>query len=119
MRRIRRLLPFSTVGGAAWFAFRHRELLLDWGVWTAQAVPRVVGGQGKDVAKEALLRARLSGDERVGARGVDVRVSDGRASLRGEVGPGGRELAAELARGVPGIVTVDDELRERQAQPVG
>jgi hypothetical protein len=119
MRRLRRLLPFSTVGGAAWFAFRHRELLLDWGMWTAQALPRAVGGDVRDVAKEAWLRARLSGDERVGARGVDVRVTDGRASLRGEVGPGGRQLAAELARGVPGITTVSDELSERKAQPVG
>ena len=69
--------------------------------------------------KEAWLRARLSGDDRVGARGVDVRVIDGRASLRGEVGPGGRVLATQLARDVPGIVTVSDELRERQAQPTG
>ena len=44
MRLVRRLLPFSTASGAAWFAFRHRELLWDWGTWTAQALPRAVGG---------------------------------------------------------------------------
>ena len=70
MRLFRRLLPFSTAGGATWFAFRHRELLWDWGTWTAQALPRAVGGNAGDVMKEAWLRARLSGDERVGARGV-------------------------------------------------
>jgi hypothetical protein len=119
MRLFRRLLPFSTAGGAAWFAFRHRELLWDWGTWTAQALPRAVGGNAGDVMKEAWLRARLSGDDRVGARGVDVRVIDGQASLRGEVGPGGRVLATQLARDVPGIAGVSDELRERQAQPTG
>jgi osmotically-inducible protein OsmY len=114
MRRLRRLLPFSTFSGAAWFALRHRRPLWDWGQWTVRSVPRLVAGDGPDLYTEARLRARLHSDERLLGDDVDVTVSEGRARLWGEVGRGHRAVATELAESVAGVERVDDELRERR-----
>ena len=113
MRLFRRFFPFTTFSGAAWFAYRHRRPLLDWGRWAVTAVPRAVQGDHEDVLTEARIRARLQTDERLAGDVIDVVVDDGRAVLRGEVDRGHRSVVTELARRQPGVEVVD-ELRERR-----
>ena len=102
MRLFRRLLPFSTAGGAAWFAFRHRELLWDWGTWTAQALPRAVGGNAGDVMKEARRYADViaeNGPLAVQAVKRSVLAALGRPTAEG--------LQSEHEIGVPVAMSVD------------
>jgi osmotically-inducible protein OsmY len=82
-----------------------------------RSAPRVAAGDLGDVLTEARLRRRLHRDRRTGADAIDVEVVDGRARLRGDVAPGSRAVATELARDAGGIDVVDNELREREAEP--
>ncbi len=119
MRLLRRFLPFTSVGGAALFAFRHRRPIWDWGSWAVSSVPRVVQGERDDVMAELRLRLRLAGDERLAGDRIRVEVEDGRALLTGDVARGNREVASALAHDAPGIDRVSDVLRERtRGRPV-
>lgn len=110
---LRRFLPFTTLSGAAWFAFRHRQPILDWGLWGLRSAPRLANGEHEDLLAEARLRARLQADARLAADRIDVVVTDGRAVLRGEVAAGNRDVVTDLAERQKGVVVVD-ELRERR-----
>ena len=113
MSRLKRFFPFTTVSGAAWFAFRHRRPILDWGTWTVRSLPRLLADERDDVFREAKLRVRLQGDERLDGDHIEVEVADGKATLRGEVEKGHRQVIAELVEREKGIQSIDDELRER------
>ena len=118
MRRLSRFLPFTTFSGAAWFAYRHRRPLLDWGSWTVRSVPRVVQGEHDDVLAEARLRLRLAGDERLDGDRIRVDVANGRARVTGRIAPGHAELVEDLTEDAPGVAAVELALRERsRGQP--
>ena len=113
MRPWKRFLPFTSVGSAAWFAFRHRRPLWDWGTWAVRSAPRLLSGEHGDVVTEARLRMRLAGDDRLDGEKVRVEVDDGRARVSGEVERGHRKVVAGLVEDAPGVDSVDDDLRER------
>lgn len=117
MRRLfRGVLPISRVGAALW-AWRHRREIAGWTAWVARSAPRVVAGDTRDVVVEGRLRARLTGDERThGADDLQVRVSDGVATLRGRVAPDARDAAVGIATNINGIDRVRDELDDKQAR---
>jgi hypothetical protein len=108
MRTFRRFLPFTTFSGAAWFAFRHRRPIVDWGLWGLSAVPRAVQGEHDAVLAEARIRARLQSDERLADEHIDVTVANGRALLRGQVGKGQRDVVIDLAERQKGIEVIDE-----------
>ncbi len=119
MRRLKRFLPFTSFGSAAWFAFRHRRPIWDWGSWIVRSIPRVANGERDDVLAEGRLRLRLAGDERLEGDRIQVEVEDGRALLSGDVARGHREVATALAHGAPGVQRVSEVLRERtRGRPV-
>ena len=114
MRRLmKRFLPFTSYGGAALFAWRHRDPIMDWGSWAARSVPRVAQGERDDVLAELRLRMRLAGDERLEGDRIRVDVEDGRARISGDVARGHRKLVTQLAEDLPGVDKVSDLLRER------
>jgi len=114
MRRlVKRFFPFTTYGGAALFAWRHRRPIVDWGSWALRSVPRVAQGERDDVLAEARLRLRLAGDERLAGDRIRIEVEDGRARLSGDVARGHRRLVTDLAHDLPGVDKVSDLLRER------
>ena len=119
MRSLRRFLPFTSMSGAAWFAFRHRRLIVDWTTWFARSVPRLANGEADDVMAEARLRLRLAADDRLGGDRINVEVQDGRVLLSGDVARGHREVINAVAHDAPGVERVSDVLRERsRGRPV-
>jgi hypothetical protein len=114
MRRLlKRFLPFTSYGGAALFAFRHRRPIWDWGTWAVRSAPRLVQGERDDVLAELRLRLKLAGDDRLQGDRLQVEVEDGRALISGEVERGDRKVVTSLAKDVPGVKRVSDALRER------
>jgi len=109
MRLIRRFLPFSSVGGAALYAYRYRRPLWSWTEWLARSVPRIADGDGAEVLAEGRLRLRLRADERTAASDIDATVEDRRAVLRGVAEAPARAAAVELARRTKGVERVVDE----------
>lgn len=66
----------------------------------------------RDAAITAQVNARLTGDSDLSALGIDVDTSGGRVVLKGSApNTAARERATMLARGVDGVVGVDNELR--------
>jgi hypothetical protein len=114
MARLTRFLPFTSFGGAAWFAYRHRRPIWDWGSWAVHSVPRLVEGERSDVLVEARLRLRLANDERLAGDRIHVEVEGGCAHLTGQVAKGHREIVAELTEHAPGVTAVDDDLQEQR-----
>jgi hypothetical protein len=119
MRSVRRFLPFTSMSGAAWFAFRHRRLIMDWATWVARSVPRLANGQTDDVLAEARLRLRLASDDRLAGDRINVEVQDGRVLLSGDVARGHRKVINAVAHDAPGVAKVSDVLHERsRGRPV-
>jgi hypothetical protein len=119
MRSFRRFLPFTSMSGAAWFAYRHRRPIIDWTTWFARSVPRLADGDTDDVLAELRLRLRLASDERLGGDRINVEVQDGRALLSGDVARGHRKVIKAVAHDAKGVERVSDVLHERsRGRPV-
>jgi hyperosmotically inducible periplasmic protein len=67
--------------------------------------------QAADESLDVQITAELAHDRRTAQEAIDVACSGGRVILTGTVGSAAAKAAAvEVARGVPGVITVDDEL---------
>lgn len=67
--------------------------------------------QAADDALDAQVTAELVRDRRTAKEAIDVACSGGRVILSGTVGSAAAKAAVvEVARRVPGVVTIDDEL---------
>ncbi|HXZ52731.1 MAG TPA: BON domain-containing protein [Burkholderiales bacterium] len=65
-----------------------------------------------DVALASAVKAALEADKAVGAQTIDVTAKDGAVTLWGTVPQAGRRtLAVKIARGVPGVKSVQDNLQ--------
>jgi hypothetical protein len=116
-RLVKTAVPLSRVGMALW-AWRNRDELLRWTIFAANAVPRLVEGEGGDVAVEARLRAKLTADPRTrGAPGLQVNVEDGLAILTGVVDPPVHDLAVHIATATAGVTRVRDDLQDYERRP--
>jgi hypothetical protein len=97
----------------ALWAWRNRDELLRWTIFAANAVPRVIEGEGGDVAAEARLRAKLTADPRTrGVPGLRVEVEDGVAILSGVVDGPVHDVVVDLATSTAGVTRVRDELQD-------
>jgi hyperosmotically inducible protein len=81
-----------------------------------QVVPaterKVVNAQDKDL--KTAVQARIKQDTRLRGSDIDVRVDAGVVTLTGDVGDvGARARASEVARSVPGVRSVKNELQEK------
>jgi hypothetical protein len=108
--RIRNLTRLS--GPAlAWWAWRHRDEVIDWADFGARSTRKLLSGDRRDPVLEARLRAALATDPRTRhASGLRVRVHDGVAELRGAVTPEVRDVALAIAQRTNGVTRVDDDL---------
>ena len=67
--------------------------------------------QTADESLDAQVTAELARDRRTAQEAIDVACSGGRVILAGTVGSAAaKAAAAEVARRVPGVITIDDEL---------
>jgi hypothetical protein len=111
-RLVKTAIPISRVGMAMW-AWRNRDELLRWTIFAAGAVPRLIEGDGSDVAAEARLRAKLTADPRTrGAPGLRVEVDEGVATLSGVVAAPVHDVAVDAATSTSGISRVRDDLQD-------
>jgi osmotically-inducible protein OsmY len=77
---------------------------------TAQAVT----SQARDMSITAELKAKLAKDSQLSALRIDVDTNDGRVVLRGSAPTlAAREHATDLARGIDGVMGVENELQVR------
>lgn len=73
-----------------------------------------VGDKTRDAAITAEINARLVADRDLSALGINVDTTDGRVKLRGTApDDAARSRATALARGVDGVVGVNNELQLR------
>jgi len=71
-----------------------------------------VAGQTRDLGITAEMKARLAKDSQLSALRIDVATNDGRVVLRGSAPTlAAREHATELARGIEGVMGVENELQ--------
>ena len=78
---------------------------------TGRAAEAVVG-QARDLSITAEMTARLAKDSQLSALRIDVDTNDGRVVLRGSAPTlAAREHATELARGIDGVMGVENELQ--------
>lgn len=77
----------------------------------ASEATEAISAKGRDVGITAELNARLAKDRQLSALRINVDTAEGRVTLRG-VAPtlAAREHASELARGIDGVVGVNNEL---------
>lgn len=95
----------------AWWAWRHRDELIDWADFGARSVRKVFNGEAHDARLEARVRAGLATDPRTRrATGLRVQAEDGIAKLRGAVTPEVHDVARSIAARTDGVTRVDDEL---------
>jgi hypothetical protein len=112
----RRVMPFSRVGAVLW-AWRHRDQIAGWAGWMSRAVPRIAGGDTRDVVTEGRLRGALTTDHRIGERDqIRAEVVDGVAVLSGVVSPEAHDAAVSLATTTSGVRRVRDELQETRGR---
>lgn len=77
----------------------------------ARQAAEAIGNKSKDVAITAEVKARLVKEPTLSALAINVDTSAGRVVLRGNApDTASRSRATELARGVDGVVAVDNEL---------
>jgi len=110
---MRSLLRLSAPALAA-FAWRNRDELFEWAGFGLRAVQAALPGRNEldDVKTEARLRYALATDKRTRrADGLHVEVFDGVALLHGVVSAEVFDIAPLIAEGVPGVKTVDNQLR--------
>lgn len=110
MKLVRNLLPISRAGAALW-AWRHRDQLVDTALFVARAAPRALAGDAKakaDALAEAKLRARLLARSTTRDSGITVDVRAGVARLSGTVTEPARAAARQAAESVSGIEKVID-----------
>lgn len=75
-----------------------------------------VAGKTRDLGITAEMKARLAKDNQLSALRIDVDTNDGRVVLRGSAPTlAARERATELARGIDGVMGVENELQVRPA----
>jgi hyperosmotically inducible periplasmic protein len=73
-----------------------------------------VANKSRDAAITAEVKARLARDTQLSALAINVDTDGGRVVLRGSApDSGSRGRATELARGVDGVVSVDNDLSVR------
>lgn len=78
------------------------------------AARKAVDAKDDDITKS--VKTKISKDARLKGSSVDVRADKGVVTLTGEVKDiGARVRASELARQVPGVRSVKNELKEKQA----
>jgi hyperosmotically inducible periplasmic protein len=71
-----------------------------------------VAAKTRDMGITAEMKARLAKDRQLSALRIDVDTRDGRVILRGAAPtPAARERATELARGIEGVMGVENELQ--------
>jgi osmotically-inducible protein OsmY len=73
-----------------------------------------VTSQARDMSITAELKAKLAKDSQLSALRIDVDTNDGRVVLRGSAPTlAAREHATDLARGIDGVMGVENELQVR------
>jgi hyperosmotically inducible protein len=78
----------------------------------AAADRKVVNAEDKDL--KSAVQSRIKQDARLKGSDIDVRVDAGVVTLTGDVGDVGvRARASEVARSVPGVRSVKNELQEK------
>jgi osmotically-inducible protein OsmY len=108
--RIRNLFRLSgpTV---AWWAWRHRDEVIDWAHFGVRSARKLLRGDRDDPIVEARVRAALSTDPRTRrADGLRVEVHEGVVHLRGAVTSDVRDVAIAIAQRTNGVKRVEDEL---------
>lgn len=71
-----------------------------------------VASETRDLGITAEMKARLAKDSQLSALRIDVDTNDGRVVLRGSAPTlAAREHATELARGIEGVMGVENELQ--------
>ncbi|HZR12787.1 MAG TPA: BON domain-containing protein [Acidimicrobiia bacterium] len=110
MKSLRRL--FGSSGPAvAWWAWEHRDEVLDWAGFGVRSTRKLLSGEGGDAATEARIRAALTTDSRTRrAPGLHVEVHDGVARLDGAVAEDVRDVACNIAARTAGVRRVEDRL---------
>jgi hypothetical protein len=110
VKRLRRLFGLS--GPAlAWWAWEHRDEVLDWAAFGVRSTRQLLSGERSDPATEARIRAALATDSRTRrAPGLHVEVHDGVVRLDGAVPEGVRDVACNIAARTSGVRRVDDRL---------
>lgn len=79
---------------------------------TASDATGAVAGKTRDMGITAEVKARLAKDSQLSALRIDVDTNDGRVVLRGSAPTlAAREHATELARGIEGVMGVENELQ--------
>lgn len=77
----------------------------------ASSAADTVSAQAKDMAITAEVKTRLARDKELSALAINVDTNEGRVLLRGTApDTSARNNATELARGVQGVMSVDNEL---------
>jgi osmotically-inducible protein OsmY len=75
---------------------------------------QAVTSQARDMSITAELKAKLAKDSQLSALRIDVDTNDGRVVLRGSAPTlAAREHATDLARGIDGVMGVENELQVR------
>lgn len=107
-----KLARFGRASAGIW-AWRNRRELGRWLGFAWRAVPVSVTRR-EDVLAETRLRMALGRDARIrGTRSLSVRVTDGIASLGGDVEPDVHDLVAATAQNAKGIHRLDCRIRDR------
>jgi len=79
---------------------------------TAGAATEAVAGKTRDLGITAEMKARLAKDSQLSALRIEVDTNDGRMVLRGAAPTlAAREHATELARGIDGVMGIENELQ--------